>query len=120
MADFSDVTPTWVIPLDEDYNVTITQSENLRKTFDLLSATPVIGYRLLFNGVTDGQFAAILAHYRGVSGTFAAFTWNTVPSYIDGGGGVGISMLGRWAGKPKFTPKSKSWDVEMMFEKDQG
>lgn len=118
MPNLPDVTPTWVIPMEESYNVIKTQSETLIKTFDLMSVTPIVKFRLQWRGVTDGDFAAILQHYRDVSGTFAAFTWDCVPTYIDGGDGLGVSMTGRWAGKPSFKPKARSWDLEMVFEKD--
>lgn len=118
MPNDFDVTPTWVIPIEEKYNVMETETENLHKEYDLLSSTPRRQFRLKFDGVTDTTFATILAHYRSTSGQFAAFYWTSVPSYIDGGSGSGVSMYGRWTDSPKWNPKSKSWEVEMVFEED--
>jgi len=118
MSIFPDVTPTWVLPLEEKFNVLITDSETLKKEYDLISVTPNLQFRLIWSGVTDGDFAAILGHWRSVSGEFAVFTWDCVPSYIDGGSGLGTSMTGRWSGKPKFSPQSKNWNLELIFEKE--
>lgn len=118
MSIMPDVTPTWVYPLEEQFNVIMTQSENMKRQYDLLSATPNRQFRLTWSGVTDGDFAALLKHYRDVSGEYAIFTWDCVPSYIDGGGGLGISMTGRYVGKPKWNPKARSWDLEMVFEQN--
>lgn len=118
MSVMPDVTPTWVYPIEETYNVIVTQSENLKKQFDLLSVTPARQFRLVWSGVTDGDFAALLSHYRSVSGEYGLFTWDCVPSYINGGGGLGVSMDGRWVGSPKWDPKAKHWELEMVFEKN--
>ena len=117
MADLNSPTPTWVYPILEQYNVITTQSENMKKEYLLSSVTPQVQFRLVWTGMTDASFAGILAHWRGVSGTYAAFNWTCVPSYIDGGDGLGASMEGRWMGSPRYVPKSKSWDVELIFEK---
>ena len=118
MGNFTSPTPTWVFPIAEDYNVITTQSETMKKEYLLLSATPVIQYRLVWTGISDGNFATILAHWRGVSGTFSSFTWKCVPSYIDAGDGLGSGVTGRWINKPRWQPNSYSWDVEMEFEKE--
>jgi hypothetical protein len=117
--DFETVTATWVYPVDgEEYNVITTQAENMYKEYYLLSATPQRQYRLTCKDVSDTTFALIVAHWRSVSGTYYPFWWTTVPNYIDGGYGSGVSLWGRWVGKPKWEPKSRSWDVEMVFEQD--
>lgn len=112
------ITPTWVYPVEEKYNVIKTESENYKKEYYLLSTTPNIQYQLVFNGITDSTFASIQTHYRSVSGEYALFDWNSVPSYINGGGGLGTTMQGRWVEKPDWSPDSKSWNVKMLFEKD--
>lgn len=113
-----DITPTWVIPVEDKYNVLSTRSDSFKKEYNLLSTIPNRSYKLIITGVTDTDFLnRVEGHWRGVSGTFAAFHWITVPSYIDGGGGTGVSMYGRWATKPNFKPKAKSWDVQLIFEK---
>ena len=117
MPDF-DVTPTWVYPEIEEYNVIVSAAEDMKKEYYLLSPTPAVKYKLEFSGVSDSTFAFILSHYRDVSGPFASFNWTAVPSYIDGGDGLGVDMTGRWTEKPNWSPKAKSWDVEMIFEKD--
>lgn len=118
MADFNSPTPTWVYPITEDYNVITTQAENMKKEYYLLSPTPTIQFRLVWTGLSDASFATILSHWRGVSGTYASFNWICVPSYIDGGAGLGANMLGRWVDKPRWNPDSNSWDVELVFEKE--
>jgi len=113
-----DITPTWVYPQEEEYNVITTRADTFKQEYNLLSDIPNRRYKLVITGVTDTDFLnRIQGHWRSVSGTFAAFHWITVPSYIDGGAGVGVSMYGRWIGKPNFKPKAKSWDVELHFEK---
>ena len=111
-------TPTWVHPMEDDFNVITTVSENLKKEYFLPEDTSNIQYKLIFEGVKDTTFISILQSYRDVSGTFDSFYWDSVPTYIDGGAGSGVSMLGRWISK-KFTPQAKShWEVELVFEKE--
>ena len=116
MGNFG-VTPTWVYPLEETYGVVITETESSKKSYAVSSSTPYMEFRLVFNGISDVVFATVLSHYRGVSGTFAAFNWTTVPAYIDAGAGLGADIEGHWVGKPKWTPKTKSWDLEMVFSR---
>ena len=116
MGDFNSVTPTWVHPIETSYNVYSTQNPFAQKSYFLLSNIPRRRFKLMFSGVTDGDFAGILSHWQGVSGAYSSFTWTTVPSYIDGGGGLGASLSGRWVGEPKWIPKSNSWGAEMVFE----
>ena len=120
MYTLPDVTPTWVYPDGENHTVITTVAESGKIEYDMLSYYPVTRFRLVWKGVTDGDFAALLDHYRDVSGEYHHFLWNTVPSYIDGGNGLGESMMGRWVGQPKWNPKAKSWDLEMVFEKSYG
>ena len=117
MPNFPDITPTWMHPIEEEFNVITTPSENIKKEYFLLSATPLRKFRMVWSGVTDGDYAAILQHWRDVSGPYASFTLDCVPSYINGGSGLGVSMTGRYVGKPKWEVKSKSWDIEVIFEK---
>ena len=117
MADLPDVTPTWVYPEGDQYSVVTTIAETGRIEYDMTSYYPIEKFRLVWSGVTDGDFAALLAHYRSVTGEYGIFDWNSVPSYIDGGDGLGVTMAGRWTGKPKWTPNAKSWNLEMVFEK---
>ena len=117
MSDFG-VTPTWVYPVETKYNVITTEADNFKKEYYLLSATPNRQFRLVFTGLTDVSFATVLTHWSSVSGPYGLFNWNSVPSYIDGGSGLGVTMQGRWLPNPKFEPQSKSWDVELVFEKD--
>jgi len=91
----------------------------MKREYYLLSNSPNRQFNLKFIGLSDAVFSALLTQYRGVSGEYAAFNWTTVPSYIDGGSGSGVSMYGRWAGQPKFAPNADNWDVEMVFEKDE-
>lgn len=111
------VTPTWVMPTEESFNVITTESENLKKEYYLLSSTPRRQYTLKFDGLSDANFATVLDFYRDVSGQYMEFNWNTVPLYINGGAGAGVTMAGRWVDKPKWTPESNSWNVELIFEK---
>ena len=118
MAIFPDVTPTWVQPDEVEYDIEETYSGSNKRQADLMSSLPLRRFSLYWSGVTDGDYAAILKHWRDVSGTYAAVTWDCVPNYIDGGGGLGVSMTGHWAEKPEWNPESRSWNLRMIFEKD--
>ena len=95
--------------------VSLTNTKPLVIT-DTSANTGVDGYAIYT--IADATFTTILSHYRDVSGTFQAFYWTTVPSYIDGGDGSGVSMYGRWVGKPSWKPNSRSWNVTAEFEKN--
>jgi len=120
MADLTTVTPTWVTPIGiDEYAIEITEAEDMKKEYYLLSNSPNRQFNLHFIGLSDAEYAILLGQYRGVTGEYAAFDWYTVPSYIDGGSGSGVSMHGRWVSQPKFKPNARSWNVEIIFEKDE-
>jgi len=115
------VTPTWVTPIKEEYNVNISPMREMKREYYLLSATPALQYALDFNGLTDATYKTLMQHWRSVSGTFSVFLWSTVPSYIDSGyksSELGFPMYGRWISQPDIIPRARSWSVKMNFEKD--
>ena len=115
---YFDRVPTWVYPIEERYNVFISPLQEMKKDYYLFSTTPILQYRIEFVGVTEGTYRAIQQQWRDVSGVFSIFLWNSVPSYIDGGDGLGTSMQGRWFQSHQTKALSKAWNVTMFFEKD--
>jgi hypothetical protein len=115
--NLNDVTPTWVTPIKEQYNVSISPSQNMKRGYYLFSTTPILQYKLEFNGLSNELYRTLMEHWRAVSGTFGVFLWSTVPSYIDSIGGAS-PMYGRWISQPEVTPYARSWNVRINFEKD--
>ena len=120
-ANFT-LVPTWVYPLEPEYNTIETQSESMKKQYQSLSSTPVQKYRLVFEGLSDANRGTILNHYHTCLGGYDYFSWQSVPSYIDtnlDGTPDGSNMTGRWVpGTLNMTPRANGWDVEIVFEKD--
>ena len=76
MPDFYEVTPTWVHTTEFDtFHVQTTMAEDFTKEFFLITSTPNRQYEFQFLGLSDADFAKILAHYRAVSGPYAAFNF---------------------------------------------
>lgn len=120
-ADDLQIKPTWVIPEEPKYANIITESENFKKDYQNLSSTPIERFKLIFEGMSDADAETLYEHYKGRYGGYDEFTWKAsyIPSYINGycdlGGG---DLTGRWVdGSFKNTPKSHSWDIELVFEK---
>jgi len=114
MSNLDTVTPTWVTPIKELYNVNISPSRFMYRNYYLLSPTPQLQYKLNFTEITDSDYAVLLAQWRDVSGSYGIFDWNTVPSYIESG----ATMRGRWTGQPDIKPNARSWNVSLIFERN--
>ena len=115
------VTPTWVTPIKEEYNVSISPLREMKREYYLFSTTPTLQYKLEFNGLTNATYKTLMQYWRSVSGTYAVFLWNTVPSYIDGGynaNELGDPMYGRWISQPDIKVMSRSMNITINFEKD--
>ena len=109
------VTPTWVVPREEDFAVLITQSESFKKDYQLLDTNSIRVYDLTFTGVTDSIRNTIFAHRTSVTGPYDSFTWTSVPSYLN----AGTTMTVRYVAKSyKEQPQARSWDIRLSFERD--
>ena len=108
--------PQEVIELEPTYNNVITESESMKKEYLNLSATPIRRYRLLFKGLSNTDRETLLTHFEDQSGGYYQFTWQSVPSYINGGSNI----TGRWVdGSFRSNPVGPViWDCEVTFEKD--
>ena len=78
----SAVTPTWAAPIREEYNVSISPSKNMKRDYYLFSPTPVLEYRLDFEGLSEEDYQILQQQYRDVSGQFGAFYWQSIPKYM--------------------------------------
>ncbi len=113
-SDFT-LIPTWVTPEAPVYSNIITKSEGARKNYLNISTTATRKYKLKFEGLSDAQFTAFIAHIDARHSGFEAFSWQSVPAYID----AGANKTGRWVDKSfKPKPKAKSWDATIVFEQD--
>ena len=108
--------PHEVIPMEPEYHNIITPSESMKKEYINLSATPVEKYKLKFKAVSNTVRETILTHFKDQSGGYYSFSWQSVPSYINGG----ANITGRWIDKSfNMTPAGPMlWDCELTFEKD--
>jgi len=123
MAAAFTVTPTWVHPTEPEFHTITTLSENQKKNYiDLSGSTPVLKYKLLFEGLSDTDFWTLYNHYYSAKGGYDSFVWSSVPSYIDtdqDGTPDGSNITGRWVtGSFRFKPKANSWEAEIEFEKE--
>jgi len=114
MADFT-LIPSEVIELDPIYNNVITESESMKKEFLNLSATPLQRYQLKFKALSTTDKDTLLTHYKGRYGGYDAFTWTSVPSYIESG----VNINGRWVdGSLKISPVGNThWVCSITIEK---
>lgn len=113
-ADDFTLVPAWVIPIEPKYNNEVTPSESMKKERMNISATPVKYFRLKFEGMSDADWGTFLAHFNGRYGDYDQFSWQSVPSYIESG----ANMDGHWVkGSLQPTPRARSWDWEVVFEK---
>ena len=121
-ADDFTLLPTWVYPDVPEYHNIETQSESMKKEYYNLSSTPVERFRLKFEGMSDANFKILFDHYKGRYGGYDEFAWLNayIPAYIKTLLGITTEDLtGRWVnGSLKFDPKPKSWDAEVVFEKE--
>jgi len=120
MADFT-LMPTWVDPLEPEYNTIITQTESMKKEYLNLSANATEKFKLRYEGLSDANFKTLFDHYKGEYGGYAAFAWKNayIPSYIKTLLGITTGDLtGRWVEKSfNFSPEPHSWTAEVVFEK---
>jgi len=120
MADFS-LMPTWVDPLEPEYNNVITPTESMKKEYMNISTNATEKFKLKFEGLSDANFKTLFDHYKGQYSGYASFAWKNayIPSYILTLLGLTTEDLtGRWVGKTfKFSPQAHSWTAEVVFEK---
>lgn len=112
-GDFT-LAPQFVEPLEPVYNNVITQSESMKKEYLNLAATPMEQFKLSFNFLSNTDMATLWTHFKDNSGGYYAFTWKSVPSYIDSGS----NKTGRWVpGSLKASRAGANrWKVEVTFE----
>ncbi len=121
-ADDFALTPTWVQIEEPEYNNVITQSESMKKEFMNIATTPIEKFKLKFEGMSDANFKTLYDHYKGRYGGYDVFAWlnANIPAYIKTLLGLTTENLsGRWV-TGSFKPKvrAKSFDAEIVFEKD--
>lgn len=113
-ADDFTLVPTWVEPETRQYHNIETRSESMKREVINLSATPLRRFRLRWEGMSDADYATLLAHYSARYGEVDPFTWTTPPTYIST-----LDMVGRWVdGSLDARPLSHAWWVEVLFELD--
>lgn len=114
MAEFS-LIPHYVTP-KRVYPVHLTRSEVPgKKEALLLDTNPETTYELLFKAQTQAQYEELLAHYDGQYGSYATFTWSSVPLQINDG----ISMTVRYAEENPFEASPREaglWEIRVRFE----
>ena len=110
--------PQEVVALAPEYHNVTTPSESMKKEYLNISSTPVEKFRLIFKGLSNADKEILLAHYNNQSGGYSKFTWETVPSYIDGASNN--DKDGRWIDKSlRMNPVGPTlWDCEITFEED--
>ena len=106
--------PTWVVPRERAFAVSITLSESYKKDRQIIDTDSVDVYDLKFEGVLDATRNLIYAHFSGVTGPYDTFWWSTVPSYLDIGSGVTVNYV---PGSYKEELKPRSWEISLSFEK---
>lgn len=120
MADFQ-LLPTWVEPLEPEYNNLITPTDSMKKEYMNVSTNATEKYKLKFEGLSDANFKTLFDHYKGQYSGYASFAWKSayIPAYLKTLLGIGASDLtGRWVeGTFKFSPDPHSWTAEVVFEK---
>jgi len=120
-GDFG-LTPTWVHPEEPEFNVVVTQSDNLKKDRQTISTNAVNKYRMIFTGLSDTDYKTLYDHYVARKGSFSSFTWlNTnIPAYLKTLLGITSGTLTiRWVdGTFKSTPRPRSWDAEIVAEQE--
>jgi hypothetical protein len=106
--------PTWVDPETISFSVSITECENFKKDYQVVSDSKTEVFNLSFDGVTDTNRNLINAHYvTSATGPLHYFTWTTVPSYLNSGS----TMVVRYVKDSyKEKPKPTYWEIELSFE----
>ncbi|HCY86662.1 MAG TPA: hypothetical protein DHV36_16135 [Desulfobacteraceae bacterium] len=106
--------PNVVTRIEPVYNNVESETESQKKEYFNIAGSPVEQFRLEFGGKTKAELQAFMAHFNDQLGSFYAFSWQSVPDYIDGG----ADMTGRWvAGSYKETPVEEHWKFQITFEK---
>jgi hypothetical protein len=107
--------PEYVTP-KKSYPVYLTPSEIPgKKEALLLDDNPELIYSLTFKAVDPADRLSILAHYDGRFGPYSTFTWNGVPSNINGG----AAMTVRYAESNPYSEKPLEaglWEIQINFE----
>lgn len=113
-SDFT-LKPVWVKPVKREFHNIETKTESFKKHRMNISSLPTKIWKLKFEGMSDADYATLLAHYDARLGGYGSFSWQSVPSYIDSG----TNKTGHWVdGSLKPDPAAKFWDVEIQFEED--
>lgn len=111
MTDFT-LIPTWVEPECPEYHNAITQTDAMKKDYLNLSTSPILRYKLRWEGMSDTDYSAFLVHYDACLGGLDSFDWTSVPAYISGS-----TLTGRWVdGSLMAKPIANAWQVEIAFE----
>lgn len=123
MAALSGVTPTWVTPLEPMFHNIVTESESQKKNFmNFSGSTPIFRYRLQWTNLSDTKFWTLHKHYYDQKGGYSKFVWKDVPTYIDtdmNGTVDGSDITVRYVdGSFSFKPNAKTWNAEVVVEKE--
>ena len=112
---FTSLTPNFVTPINPDYHNKITPSESMKKEYLNMAATPVEQWRLKFSALSSANMNTLLTHVKDQSDGYYEFSWQTVPSHVNGG----ANITGHWVqGSLSITPSGTLWwTVEITFEK---
>lgn len=120
-ADDFTLMPTWVDPLEPEYNNVITPTESMKKEYMNISANATEKFKLRYEGLSDANFKTLFDHYKGRYGGYDVFAWKNaaIPAYILTLLGLTTEDLtGRWVEKTfQFSPEPHSWTAEVVFEK---
>ena len=119
-ADDFTLMPTWVDPLEPEYNTVITPTESMKKEYMNISVNATEKFKLKYEGLSDANFKILFDHYKDRYGGYDAFAWKNVaiPAYIQTLLGLTTEdLIGRWVEKSfKFSPEPHSWTAEVVFE----
>jgi len=118
-SDFS-VMPTWVYDMEPEFNVIVSDTENLKKDRQVVSADAVYKYKLVFKGIADSAYKTIRDHFVARKGGYESFLWKNayIPTYLKTLLGITTTDITcRWVeGTLSSTPAERSWDVDIEIE----
>lgn len=117
MANFT-WTPHMVIGLAPLFPNIITQTDSFAKNYQQLDTTAIEQFQLTFKSISTATRNSILSHYNTTGyGSYASFTWTTVPSHVKSGANQTVRYIP--GGYKEFIADLTGlWDIEIIFEID--